>query len=42
MSDRVIVTQMGQINGEFSKNELDLEKILLCAKGKQFETGEVL
>ena len=42
MSDRVIVMQMGRINGEFTKNEFDLEKILLCAMGKQFVAGEIL
>jgi len=42
MSDRVIVMQMGRINGEFTKNEFDLEKILLCAMGKQYVTGDIL
>lgn len=41
MSDRVIVMQMGRINGEFTKSEFDLEKILLCAMGKQFTAGEM-
>ncbi|MGD9327244.1 MAG: sugar ABC transporter ATP-binding protein, partial [Desulfobacterales bacterium] len=40
MSDRLLVMQLGRINGEFAKEEFDLEKILLYAMGKQFTTGK--
>lgn len=40
MSDRVIVLHEGRITGEFSRDELDQEKIMLCATGH--DKGEII
>ncbi len=37
MSDRILAMHLGTITGEFQRAEFDMERIMLCAMGKQMD-----